>query len=127
MLTLTRREPHASNTTHRVDYIKIFEQIDARLCFLKEEYPLPQTLELQDLFAELKTRLLKDALETQDALVEVRKLANKTITAIPSTGLATPSISYAAAVRETAAEGKRTPTRADCEVRIRCPSGSESL
>src|SRR5712671_4986081 len=68
--------PGASqNTTQsRGNYVKIFEQIDAKICHLKEEvFGIPGFTDLQDLIKGLKEQIFKDALETQDALVRVTK------------------------------------------------------
>jgi hypothetical protein len=90
--------PRASkDTMHgRGNYVKIFEQIDAKLCHLKEEvFGIPEFLDLQDLIRGLKEQIFKDALKTQDVLVRVTK--QFTVKATATT--AQPIVSYASVAR----------------------------
>jgi hypothetical protein len=59
----------SENTTQsRGNYLKIFEQIDVKLCHLKEEaFGIPKFLDLQDLIRGPKEHILMAALETQGA------------------------------------------------------------
>jgi hypothetical protein len=110
----------SENTTQcRGNYVKIFEQIDAKLCHLKEEvFGIPEFIDLQNLIKGLKEQIFKDALETQDALVRV----TKQLTVRATTTTAQPTVSYASVVRGEGLEGRKIPLRAEREVRVRCPN-----
>jgi hypothetical protein len=114
----------SENTTQcRGNYVKIFEQIDAKLCHLKEEvFGIPEFLDLQDLIRGLKEQIFKDALETQDALVRV----TKQLTVRATTTTAQPTVSYASVVRGEGLEGRKIPLRAEREIRVRCPNVTEA-
>ena len=117
--------PRASqNTTQsRGNYVKIFEQIDAKICHLKEEvFGIPEFLDLQDLIRGLKEQIFKDALETQDALVRV----TKQLTIKATTTTVQPTASYASAVRGEGLEARKIPLRAEREIRVQCPNVTEA-